>query len=71
MSTRYHPTSLTDGCWSPTRPAVFCTGKDDGTVDFWDFIFKQNDPSLTRQVQNALLNIYVNTLGFQRTDHNR
>ena len=53
LTTRYHNTYLTDGCWSPTRPAVFCTGKTDGSVDFWDFIFKQNNPTLSVQVANA------------------
>ena len=41
---------LTDGCWSPVRPAVFYTTKMDGTLDIWDFIFKQNDPTLSLQV---------------------
>jgi dynein intermediate chain 2 len=50
MSTKYQNSYLTDGCWSPTRPAVFCTSKMDGTIDVWDFIFKQNEPTLTLQV---------------------
>lgn len=41
---------MTDGCWSPVRPAVFFTTKMDGTVDVWDYLFKQNDPTLTIQV---------------------
>ncbi len=52
---------LTDGCWSPTRPAVFYTTKMDGTLDIWDVIFKQNDPTLSLQVkiQEALLPAFV------------
>ncbi|KAI8587487.1 Dynein intermediate chain 2, axonemal [Geranomyces variabilis] len=50
MSTRYAPSYLTDACWSPTRPSVFFTSKLDGTVDIWDYLFKQNDPTLTVQV---------------------
>ncbi|KAJ3091761.1 Dynein intermediate chain 2, axonemal [Quaeritorhiza haematococci] len=53
MSTRYLSSYLTDGCWSPARPSVFFTGKMDGTVDVWDYIFKQNDPTLTVQVCSA------------------
>ena len=47
---RYHMAYLTDGCWSPVRPAVFFTTKMDGTLDIWDYIFKQNDPTLSLQV---------------------
>jgi len=41
---------MTDGCWSPVRPAVFFTSKMDGTLDVWDYLFKQNDPTLSIQV---------------------
>jgi dynein intermediate chain 2 len=41
---------LTDAQWSPVRPGVFFTTKMDGTLDVWDFIFKQNDPILNVQV---------------------
>lgn len=41
---------MTDGCWSPTRPAVFFTTKMNGTLDVWDYLFKQNEPTLTIQV---------------------
>ena len=41
---------MTDGCWSPVRPAVFFTTKMDGTLDVWDYLFKQNDPTLSIQV---------------------
>lgn len=50
MWTKYHKAGLTDGCWSPMRPAVFFTTKMDGTLDIWDIIFKQNDPTLSIQV---------------------
>ncbi|NXQ85387.1 DNAI2 protein, partial [Nyctibius grandis] len=50
MWTKYHLSYLTDGCWSTVRPAVFFTTRSDGTLDVWDFLFKQNDPSLSLQV---------------------
>jgi dynein intermediate chain 2 len=53
MSTRYTTQYLTDGCWSPTRPSVFFTSKMDGSIDIWDYIFKQNEPTLTVQVGTA------------------
>ena len=46
----YHSSYLTDGCWSPTRPGVFFTTKSDGSLDIWDYMFKQNDPTMTIQV---------------------
>lgn len=47
---RYHMAYLTDGAWSPVRPAVFFTTKMDGTLDIWDFVFKQYDPALSLKV---------------------
>jgi len=53
MTTKYHNSYLTDGCWSPTRPGVFFTIKMDGTLDIWDYFFKQNDPTFTLQVTDV------------------
>ncbi|XP_072208070.1 dynein axonemal intermediate chain 2 [Excalfactoria chinensis] len=50
MWTKYHLSYLTDGCWSTVRPAVFFTTKMDGTLDIWDFLFKQNNPSLSLKI---------------------
>ncbi|NXS62969.1 DNAI2 protein, partial [Brachypteracias leptosomus] len=50
MSTKYHLSYLTDGCWSTVRPSVFFTTRSDGTLDVWDFLFKQKDPSLSLKV---------------------
>ena len=47
---RQHMSYMTDGCWSPVRPAVFFTTKMDGTLDVWDYLLKQNDPTLSIQV---------------------
>ena len=51
ITTRQHMSYMTDGCWSPVRPAVFFTSKMDGTLDVWDYLFKQNDPTLSIQVR--------------------
>lgn len=56
MWTREHMSYMSDGCWSPVRPAVFFTTKMDGTVDVWDYLFKQNDPTLSIQVCDEALN---------------
>ncbi|KAL7748979.1 hypothetical protein RI367_005628 [Sorochytrium milnesiophthora] len=50
MTTRFHSAYLTDGCWSPVRPSVFFTSKTDGTMDVWDVLFKQSEPTLSLQV---------------------
>jgi len=50
MWTKQYQSYLTDGCWSPVRPAVFFVSKMDGTLDVWDILFKQNDPTLSLQV---------------------
>eukprot|EP00325_Prymnesiales_sp_UTEX-LB-985_P001884 CAMPEP_0174697580 /NCGR_PEP_ID=MMETSP1094-20130205/3399_1 /TAXON_ID=156173 /ORGANISM="Chrysochromulina brevifilum, Strain UTEX LB 985" /LENGTH=567 /DNA_ID=CAMNT_0015894583 /DNA_START=31 /DNA_END=1734 /DNA_ORIENTATION=- len=50
MSSKYFKNYVMDACWSPTRPGVFCTTKMDGTLDVWDYFYKQNDPTLSMQV---------------------
>ncbi|NWW43827.1 DNAI2 protein, partial [Pedionomus torquatus] len=55
MWTKCHLSYLTDGCWSTMRPSVFFTTRSDGTLDVWDFLFKQNDPSLSLKVCNEPL----------------
>ncbi|XP_047403737.1 dynein axonemal intermediate chain 2 isoform X2 [Sciurus carolinensis] len=55
MWTKYHMAYLTDGAWSPIRPAVFFTTKMDGTLDIWDFVFKQCDPALSLKVCDEAL----------------
>ena len=42
---------LTDGCWSPARPGVFFTANMNGELDVWDYIIKQNEPTLSIQVK--------------------
>lgn len=46
---------LSDACWSPVRPSVFFTVKMDGTLDVWDILFKQNDPTLSLKVPERLI----------------
>ncbi|NWV43220.1 DNAI2 protein, partial [Grantiella picta] len=52
METKYHIPYVLDGCWSPVKPAVFFTTKSDGTLDIWDFLFHQKNPSLSLKVSN-------------------
>lgn len=59
LTTKYHPTYLTGGTWSPTRPGVFYTIKMDGTLDVWDLFYKHNEPTLTVQVRRGLVCMLV------------
>lgn len=56
MWTKQHMSYLTDGCWSPVRPAVFFTSRMDGRLDVWDYLFKQNEATLSIQVCDEPLN---------------
>eukprot|EP00487_Bulimina_marginata_P009273 TRINITY_DN3642_c0_g1_i1.p1 TRINITY_DN3642_c0_g1~~TRINITY_DN3642_c0_g1_i1.p1 ORF type:complete len:224 (+),score=11.28 TRINITY_DN3642_c0_g1_i1:796-1467(+) len=42
MSTRYESHYLTSGIWSPTRPGVFYVTKQNGEMDVWDYILRDN-----------------------------
>lgn len=50
LSTKFDRSYLTGGCWSPSRPGVFFTTKMDGTLDIWDYFYKQNDPVFSTKV---------------------
>ncbi|XP_012384708.2 dynein axonemal intermediate chain 2 isoform X1 [Dasypus novemcinctus] len=64
MWTKYHMAYLSDAAWSPVRPAVFFTTKMDGTLDIWDFAFKQCDPALSLKVcDEALFSLRVQDNG--------
>eukprot|EP00750_Incisomonas_marina_P031465 INCI8175.1.p1 GENE.INCI8175.1~~INCI8175.1.p1 ORF type:complete len:600 (-),score=120.55 INCI8175.1:1817-3616(-) len=55
MTTKYHPSYLTGGCWSPTRPGVFYVTRMDGVVDVWDYFYRQNDVALTHKISDTPL----------------
>ena len=50
MTSKFFKNYVLDCMWSPTRPGVFVTTKMDGTLDVWDYFYKQNDPTLSLQV---------------------
>ncbi len=53
MTTKYHPSYLTSGCWSPTRPGVFFVTRMDGVVDIWDYFYRQNEVAYSHKVGDA------------------
>jgi dynein intermediate chain 2 len=50
LTSKAYSSYVTDAAWSPTRPGVFLTTKLDGTLDVWDIFYRQNEPTLTLQV---------------------
>ena len=50
MWTSSYTENLTDGCWSPTRPSVFFTARQDGVLDAWDILYQQKSPILSIKV---------------------
>jgi len=52
MTSKYFKNYVLDATWSPTRPGVFLSTKMDGTLDVWDYFYKQNDPTLSLQIDD-------------------
>ena len=52
MTTINMPEKMTAGCWSPSRPSVFITGRGDGVIQTWDLKYQQNFPLLTTKVSD-------------------
>jgi dynein intermediate chain 2 len=52
MSTNYDGAYLTGGCWCPTRPGLFYTCKNDGTLDAWDLFFRHSSPAFSTKVSD-------------------
>lgn len=55
MSTKYHNSYLTSGCWSPTRPGVFFVTRMDGVIDIWDYFYRQNEVAYSHKVGESIL----------------
>jgi hypothetical protein len=48
-------TYLTAGCWSPTRPGVIYTARDDGAVEVWDLLDRSHEASVVKSVSSSSL----------------
>jgi dynein intermediate chain 2, axonemal len=55
MTTKYHDTYLTDGCWSPTRPGIFFLTQMDGWMHIWDYHYRQNEIAYSHKVGDSML----------------
>lgn len=64
MWTKYNQSNLTDGCWSPSRPAVCYSAKANGILDVWDLLFKTNEPTLSMKVSDdAIQSLKIDSTG--------
>lgn len=64
MTTSFDGAYLTGGCWCPSRPGLFYTCKNDGTLDAWDFFFRHNSPAFSTKVSDlGLTSIKVQQQG--------
>jgi dynein intermediate chain 2 len=55
MTTKYHSSYLTAGCWSPTRAGVFFVTRMDGVLDIWDYFYRQNEVAYSHKVCDSML----------------
>jgi dynein intermediate chain 2 len=55
MQTAPAPAYLTCGGWSPTRPGVFYTCRQDGFIDFYDYFYRMNEVAYCHKVSDASL----------------
>jgi len=55
ITTSYHDSYLTGGCWSPTRAGVFYVTRADGVMDIWDIGHSQNEIAYSHKVSDVSL----------------
>ena len=46
-------TYLTMGCWSPTRPGVIITAREDGMIEVWDLLDRSHEASMVSTVSSS------------------
>lgn len=66
ITSKYHDSYLTGGCWSPTRPGVFYVITMDGELNVWDYYNSQNEVEYSHKIGNSALSaigIEGNALG--------
>lgn len=59
MCSRYGPAYLTGGGWSPSRPGLFFAISSEGTLEAWDYYYKQREPALTVKVADRPLSSFA------------
>jgi len=55
LTTSYHDSYLTGGCWSPSRPGVFFLTRADGVMNVWDYNLQQQECVYSHKVGDVPL----------------
>ena len=55
ITTKYHTSYLTDGCWSPSKPGLFFLTRQDGWLDVWDYYYRQNEVAFSTKITDVPL----------------
>ena len=59
LSSSSYTENLTDGCWSPTRPSVFFTARQDGVLDAWDVLYQLRYSPLRWQTKHLIVQRFM------------
>ena len=55
---------MTSARWSPARPSVLLSGREDGQVAVWDLVYSHNSPAIVTKVgDRAVTDIKFNPEG--------
>jgi len=46
---------LSAGCWSPTRPGVIYTAKEDGNLEVWDLLDRSHEASVVKSISSSTI----------------
>lgn len=59
----------TAACWSPSRPAVFYIGKEDGRIEVWNLLEKTSEPAFVQEhITNAKITCIKPWMAFRKLD---
>lgn len=60
----------TAACWSPSRPAVFYIGKEDGRIEVWNLLEKTSEPAFVQEhITNAKITCIKPWIAFRKMLH--
>ena len=59
VTSPYNASYLTGGAWSPSRPGVFYTICHEGSLEAWDYYYKQREPVLSVKVADRPLTFFA------------
>ena len=59
VTSPYNASYLTGGAWSPSRPGVYYTISHEGSLEAWDYYYKQREPVLSVKVADRPLTSFA------------